>query len=124
MAHFALLDENNKVLEVQVLNDTVITVDGEENEQLGVDFLVNLHGGGTWKQSKDDGNFRKQAASKLYTYDESNDVFIIPQPYPSWSLDDNYDWQPPIPKPESPAAWNEDTQSWDVYPGTFSSNFT
>jgi len=114
MAHFALLDGNNKVLEVQVLNDTVITVDGEENEQLGVDFLVNLYGSGIWKQTKDDGNFRKQAASKSYTYDESNDVFIVPQPFPSWSLDANYDWQPPIPKPEFPAVWNEDTQSWDA----------
>jgi hypothetical protein len=34
-----------------------------------------------------------------YTYDAVNDVFIAPQPYPSWSLDENFDWQPPTPMP-------------------------
>jgi hypothetical protein len=35
-----------------------------------------------------------------YSYDLVNDVFIAPQPYPSWSLDENFDWQPPTPRPE------------------------
>jgi hypothetical protein len=38
------------------------------------------------------------------------DVFIIPQPYPSWSLDENFDWQPPTPRPEGfNWYWNEET---------------
>ncbi len=47
----------------------------------------------------------------------SNDVFIYEQPFPSWSLDDNFNWQPPVPKPEEVDkvyTWNEETQSWDV----------
>jgi hypothetical protein len=34
-----------------------------------------------------------------YTYDAVNDVFIAPQPYGSWTLDENFDWQPPTPMP-------------------------
>jgi len=43
-------------------------------------------------------------------------IFVAPQPYPSWSLDDNSDWQAPTPMPEDDNmySWNEDTQSWDL----------
>ena len=59
---------------------------------------------------------RKQFAGVGYTYDDVNDVFVSPQPYPSWSLDENHDWQPPSPKPddENTYTWNEETQSWDI----------
>jgi hypothetical protein len=40
---------------------------------------------------------RKQYAGIGFTYDAVNDVFIAPQPYPSWALDDNFNWQPPSP---------------------------
>jgi hypothetical protein len=36
-----------------------------------------------------------------------------PQPWDSWTLDTNYDWQPPVPKPEGNYLWNETTLSWD-----------
>lgn len=50
-------------------------------------------------------------------YDAQANVFISPQPYPSWTLDDNYDWQPPTPQPSQPpkTVWNEQTQSWDIW---------
>ena len=59
---------------------------------------------------------RKQFAGVGYTYDLDKDVFVAPQPYPSWSLDDNSDWQAPTPMPEDDNmySWNEDTQSWDL----------
>ena len=44
MAHFAKLDEYNTVTEVVVVNNNVITVNGNESEQLGIDFLTNLFG--------------------------------------------------------------------------------
>lgn len=47
-----------------------------------------------------------------YKYDAVADVFIAPQPYPSWSLDNNFDWQPPTPKPEGAYRWDESTLSW------------
>jgi hypothetical protein len=40
-------------------------------------------------------------------------VFIKAQPYPSWSLDENHDWQPPTPQPDGDLwYWDEDTTSW------------
>ena len=41
-----------------------------------------------------------------------NDVFIEPQPHPSWTLDSNHDWQPPTPRPNGNVLWDEDTLSW------------
>lgn len=38
--------------------------------------------------------------------------FVSPQPYSSWILDENYDWQPPTPKPEGNFYWDEDSLSW------------
>ena len=38
--------------------------------------------------------------------------FIAPQPYSSWILDANYDWQPPIPMPEGDYYWNEAQLEW------------
>jgi hypothetical protein len=43
-------------------------------------------------------------------------VFIRPKPYDSWTLDENFDWQPPVEKPDDSEEyiWNEDNQEWDV----------
>jgi hypothetical protein len=59
------------------------------------------------------GNIRKQFAGIKYTYDAVNDVFIAPQPYPSWALDNDFNWQPPTPRPEGINwYWNEVEQVW------------
>ena len=40
-------------------------------------------------------------------------AFHEPQPYPSWSLDENSVWQPPSPMPtDTVHYWEEDTTSW------------
>ena len=106
MAHFAKIDENNIVTQVLVVDNSV--------EHRGADFLANDLGlGGTWIQTSYNNNFRKQYAGVGFTYDSSNDVFIAPQPYPSWSLDENFDWQPPTPRPEEGFwFWDEDSLSW------------
>ena len=113
MAHFAKLDENNIVLAVHVVNNEVLITDGVESEQAGIDFLTGLHGHTNWKQTSYNGTFRKQYAGIGYTYSAVDDVFIAPQPYPSWSLDDDFEWQPPIPKPEGDWVWNEAEGEWE-----------
>jgi len=52
-----------------------------------------------------------------FTYDAVNKVFIAPQPYPSWTLNSDFEWQPPTPQPPPPpnTYWNENTQSWKVF---------
>ena len=59
---------------------------------------------------------RKNFAGIGFTYDETNDVFIRPQPYESWSLNsETFDWDPPTPYPDDGEVynWNEETESWD-----------
>jgi hypothetical protein len=115
MAHFAKLDQENNVLSVHVVNNEVISVNGVESEQAGIDFLTSLHGHSLWKQTSYNNNFRKQYAGIGDTYDLVNDVFIVPKPYPSWTLDENFDWQAPTPYPTGDGiyTWNESTLSWD-----------
>jgi len=45
-----------------------------------------------------------------WTFDGTN--FIAPQPFASWTLDSNHDWQPPTPKPEGKYSWNEAQLKW------------
>ena len=107
MAHFAELDENNIVTRVLVVSNDL--------EHRGADFLANdLELGGNWIQTSYNHNIRKQFAGIGYTYDPVADVFVAPQPFLSWSLDANHDWQPPTPRPaEGVWIWNEETLSWD-----------
>jgi hypothetical protein len=105
MAHFARI-ENNIVTEVLVVHNDL--------EHKGADFLANDLGlGGTWIQTSYNNNIRKQYAGIGYSYDPVADVFIAPQPYLSWSLDENFDWQAPTPRPEGMDwYWDEATLSW------------
>jgi hypothetical protein len=116
MAHFAKLDENNNVLAIHVVNNDVITIDGVESEQAGIDFLTGLHGHTLWKQTSYNGNIRKNYASIGFTYDTTKDVFIPPKPFNSWILDeDTCQWQAPTPMPTTEGKfyyWSEDDLSW------------
>ena len=115
MAHFAELDENNVVTKVIVVHNNEL-MDGEtESEAKGIGFCVSLFGHSNWVQTSYNNNIRKQYAGVGDTYDLAKDKFILPQPFPSWALDSNDDWQPPVPKPEDDplAQWNEESQSWE-----------
>ena len=114
MAHFAELDENNKVLRVIVVsNDDCGGGDFPESEPIGQAFIASLGLGGDWKQCSYNGRFRRFAnIGSFYIFDA--DIFTKPQPYPSWELDSNYDWQPPVPRPQADGFWywDETTQQW------------
>lgn len=115
MAHFAKLDQNNIVLAVHVVVNDVIIVDGQESEQAGINFLTQLHGYPYWKQTSYNATFRKHYAGIGYTYNETLDAFIPPQPFPSWLLDtDTCNWYAPIPYPNDGHKyyWDEDKQEW------------
>jgi hypothetical protein len=118
MAHFAELDETNTVVQVTVVHNDVTTVDGVEDEQRGIDFLNDLFpDSGTWVQTSYHGNQRHRYAGIGFIYDAGSDAFLVPQPFPSWTLDENTNWQSPVPYPgvvgEAPFyVWDEDTTSW------------
>jgi len=114
MAHFAKLDDNNIVLAVHVVNNDVITVNGNESEQVGIDFLTNLHGHASWKQTSYNSTFRKNYAGEGMSYDASRDAFIPLKPFASWSLNETTcRWQAPTPMPtDGIYSWDEATLSW------------
>ena len=108
MAHYAFLDENNIVTEVITGIDETELIEGLDTETWYGNFR-----GQTCKRTSYNGNIRKQYAGIGYSYDALNDVFIAPPTYPSWSLDENFDWQPPTPRPEEGFwYWDEDSLSW------------
>jgi len=119
MAHFAKLDENNVVTEVHVVNNIeLLAADGSESELLGVAFLTRWSGGySNWKQTSYNGRIRKNYAGVGYTYDQTRDAFIPPQPFPSWTLnEDTCLWEPPIAYPNDGKIyyWVEDKQVWET----------
>jgi hypothetical protein len=108
MAHYAFLDENNVVTEVITGIDETELIEGLDTETWYGNFR-----GQVCKRTSYNNNIRKQYAGIGFSYDPIADVFIAPQLYRSWSLDENYDWQPPTPMPiEGRWYWNEATLSW------------
>lgn len=115
MAHFVELDANNVVLRVIVVsNADTADENGIEDESVGAAFCNRLFGG-TWKQTSYHGNIRKNYAGIGYTYRADIDAFVVPQPYPSWTLNaDTAQWEAPVPYPDDGKrySWDEQTQSW------------
>mgnify|MGYP003115474488 FL=1 len=116
MAHFAEINEENIVTQIIVVHNNELLVDGEESETKGIDFCESIYGHRNWVQTSYNGNIRYNYAGLGYSWDSENDAFIAPQPYPSWSLNDNYKWEAPIPYPndENTYSWDEDNQEWKI----------
>ena len=120
MAYFAQIDEDGIVLDViSVSDDDAPDPAPTYSEPLGQAFIAalppkGLGKPGTWVQTSYNGSIRKQYAGKGYRYDADADVFVAPQPFPSWKLDANHDWQPPVPYPTDGGmyVWDEETLSW------------
>lgn len=117
MAHFAKLDENNIVIDVNVVdNEHLLDSNGIEHESLGIAFLtIWSNGYSNWKQTSYNRTFRKNYASVGYKYDPIKDAFIPPQPYPSWVLDEEtFQWNAPVEKPNDDKFyyWDENSLSW------------
>lgn len=108
MAHYAFLDENNIVTEVIVGIDETELIEGKDPETWYGEFR-----GQKCVRTSYNNNIRKQYAGVGFTYNPDADVFILPQPYPSWVLDNNYDWKAPKARPEGLFwRWDEEAQEW------------
>jgi hypothetical protein len=125
MAHFAELDKDNKVIRVVVAcNQDIANNGGEQSEQAAKHFETVCpfsQNGVKWVQTSYNHNFRKQYAGKDFYYDENKNIFIRPQPFASWSLDVNSDWQSPVVYPTITTygdnlpyfiSWNENELKW------------
>jgi hypothetical protein len=108
MAHYSYLDNNNIVVAIIVGKNETELIDGLDTETY---YALNTPY--TVKRTSYNGNIRKQYAGVGYSYDAVADVFIAPQPYASWTLDNDFNWQPPTPRPEGMGwYWNEIKQVW------------
>ena len=125
MAHFAEIDKDNKVLRVNcACNQDILNNGGEQSEQAAEHFKTVSplsENGIKWVQTSYNNNFRKQYAGIGYTFDAIKNKFISPQPFASWSLDVNDDWQAPIAFPTITTygynaryfiSWDEAGQRW------------
>lgn len=123
MSHFAKLDNNNIVIDVNVVsNEAINNLPFPESEPIGIQFLTEWSGGyANWKQTSYNASFRKNYAGIGYTYNVELDAFISPQPYPSWTLNTNTaQWESPIPYPTDGKRynWDESTLNWIRFPTT------
>ena len=109
MAHYAFLDSNNVVTEVITGIHETELIEGLDTETWYGNFR-----GQVCKRTSYNNKIRKQYAGRGFKYDAVADIFIAPQPYGSWVLDSNHDWQPPTPMPLTggPYSWNEAELKW------------
>ncbi len=124
MAHYAVLDSDNKVTTVFVGRDDVVEgIDDWETYYAPEGFTVkqtsyNTYGGVHYtdgEPSEDQSKaLRFNYAGIGHTYDENRDAFIPPQPYASWVLDeDTCLWVAPIAYPaEGDHTWDEAAGDW------------
>jgi len=88
MAHFAKLDENNIVLEVNVVSNDALDASNEETS--GIVFLTEWSGGySNWKQTSYNNSFRKNFCGTGWTYDLVRDAFIPPKCHEEATLNED-----------------------------------
>jgi len=129
MAHYAILNEENIVIQVIVGRNENEIVDGISDweahytEVTGKICKRTSYNaiGGKWRdpqtnQITNNPGFRKNYAGIGYTYDPSYDAFIPPKPFNSWILNQETGlWNAPTPKPNDDKMyrWIEESLSWE-----------
>lgn len=118
MAHFAQIDENNIVTQVLVIDQETINTGHFGDPSTFVQTSYNTRGGVHYGQDGQPDNgtpLRKNYAGIGYIYDSQLDAFYAPQPYASWTLnEETCYWESPTPMPSDGKlyTWDEDTLSW------------
>ena len=110
MSHFAkVLD--GKVTQVIVAEPEFFETFVDSSPGTWIQTSYNTHGG----QHPEGRPFRKNYAGVGFTYDSVRDAFIPPQPFASWTLnEDTCLWEAPTPMPTDGKnyRWDEPTTSW------------
>ena len=125
MAHYALINSDNIVVQVITgVDENIIQTDLDGTQVGGTSeawekFYASRPGFAdlTCKRTSYNKSIRANFANVGYKYDPHFDVFISPQPYPSWKLNyTNYQWEAPIAKPEDTEEyfyrWSEINKEW------------
>ena len=120
MAHYAWIDNTNKVINVTVGVDETITQDGVggSTEAWETFYTEAINQEGVYvKRTSFNSNIRANYAAIGYKYDSDFDVFSPSQPYPSWKLNyTTYLWEAPVAKPDEVEGfrwkWSEINKEW------------
>jgi|TARA_R110002124_G_scaffold151965_1_gene318875 hypothetical protein len=133
MAYFAeIKTDTNTVIRVIVVSDSDVSNNGGDlssetetwvaNNIINDKLLMQNEGWSEypntyWKQTSKQKAFRKNYAGTDSTYDAVKDIFIPKQPYASWTLNVDNEWQPPVAIPLSDNGiidvwWDEENQRW------------
>jgi len=108
MAHYAFLNNAGIVTEVIVGKDENETIEGLTPEQWYAQYR-----GQTCVRTSYNSRIRGTYAGIGYSYNADEDIFITPQPYPSWHRVGSF-WEAPTPMPsDGMYSWNEATLAWD-----------
>jgi len=108
MKYFVEISPSNIVLNKVVADDN----------ETSASIQKIMKSSNTWLECKKSGGSGVGGTGHIgYTYDSANGVFIEPQPYPSWTLNNTtFRWDPPVAKPAETATsiwtWDEATQQW------------
>lgn len=110
MAHYAFLDENNIVTEVIPGRNEDEVVDGISDWEAHYGEFR----GQRCVRTSYNSNIRGVYAGVGYSYNDEEDIFVAPQPYPSW-IRNGSGWEAPNVMPINGKiySWNESTLSWD-----------
>jgi hypothetical protein len=112
MAHFAEIKNGSVQRVIVVANSDCGGGEFPESEPIGQAFIASIGLSGVWKQTSYSASFRNCFAGIGFQYFAEPDKFVPLQPFASWTLDSNHDWQPPTPKPEGNYYWNEEELEW------------
>lgn len=120
MSHYAIINEENKVITVLYYDNSVPESDIEEYHASEGNRVIKTSYNTSAGVHKQGGvPLRANFASVGFTYDEDNDVFIEPKPYESWILnEESFIYEPPIPLPEDYQDqernyfWDEENLKW------------
>jgi len=120
MAHFAKV-VNGLVTQVIVAEPEFFNTFVDTSPGQWIQTSYNTRGGvhydpQTGQPSSDQTKaLRKNYAGIGYSYDSTNDCFVPPKPYASWTLNQTTClWEPPTPMPQDGKQyrWDEATTSW------------
>jgi hypothetical protein len=110
MSHWAEI----KDVDGKKIVERVLVGDNNDPDE-GYQWLIENQGG-VWVKTSFNAatnGFRKNFAGKGYEWREDIDAFIPPQPFASWTLnEETAQWEAPLPRPEGLFDWDEEQGAW------------
>lgn len=101
MSNWAKVDSNNNVVNVEMTDEVWVAEFIKDNPSSVFRYI---------KETTD-----TKLASVDGTYDQENNKFIAAKPYSNWVLNDDFDWIPPIAKPDGNYQWNQASNEWQEF---------